>query len=213
MKRAHLTFDFKILGLTSMLFVSACATPPSKGPRHGLLEGESRAVSPRVSDRIPDTVNPRLFGEVNLTGKWRWPLADIEISSPYGERGRKFHQGVDLRAHMGTPVIAASDGEVVYVGTKIKGYGRMVVLKHRDGFYTVYAHHSKNRVKLHQKVQAGQVIALSGRSGHASGPHLHFELRRGAQSIDPEYALNRHLKSPANRNIASRAGDSSSSDE
>ena len=213
MNRATRTFDFKTPALILLLLLAACSTLPSKGDRHGLLEGGVGATAPKPASRIPDSVNPKLFGEVNLTGSWRWPLEEIEISSPYGERGRKFHQGVDLRAHMRTPVVAASDGEVVYTGNRIKGYGRMVVLKHRDGFYTVYAHHSKNRVKLHQRVKAGQVIALSGRSGHASGPHLHFELRRGAQSIDPEYALNRHLKSPANRNIASRSGDSSTSEE
>jgi murein DD-endopeptidase MepM/ murein hydrolase activator NlpD len=194
----------KSLGLIFALILSACATAPAQVNRHGLLERNSPSA-PIAQNRIPDSVNPKFFGEVNLNGKWQWPLDDIEISSPYGERGRKFHQGVDLRAHIGTPVVAASSGEVVYVGSKIKGYGRMVVLKHSDGYYTVYAHHSKNRVKIHQKVAAGQVIAYSGKSGHASGPHLHFELRRGAQSIDPEYALNRHLKTSANRKIASRS--------
>jgi murein DD-endopeptidase MepM/ murein hydrolase activator NlpD len=194
----------KGLGLVFALILSACATAPAKSSRHGLLERGSPSA-PIAHNRIPDSVNPKLFGEVNLSGTWRWPLEEIEISSPYGERGRKFHQGVDLRAQIGTPVVAASAGEVVYVGSKIKGYGRMVVLKHSDGFYTVYAHHSKNKVKIHQRVTAGQVIAYSGKSGHASGPHLHFELRRGAQSIDPEYALNRHLRSSANRKIASRS--------
>jgi murein DD-endopeptidase MepM/ murein hydrolase activator NlpD len=213
MKWSPRTFDVRFPVMVWVLLLSACSTLPSKGVRHGLLEKDSRSVGSGSRRRIPDPVAPGFFGEVNLPGKWRWPLDEIEISSPYGERGRKFHQGVDLRAHIGTPVIAASEGEVVYVGTKIKGYGRMVVLKHRDGFYTVYAHHSKNRVKLNQRVQAGQVIALSGRSGHASGPHLHFELRRGAQSIDPEYALTRHLKSPPNRKIASRVGIASQKDE
>ena len=194
----------KSLILILALTLSACSTVPAKGSRHGLLE-RNPTGTPVAQNRIPDSMNPRLFGEVNLSGKWQWPLEEIEISSPYGERGRKFHQGVDLRAHMGTPVVAASAGEVVYVGSKIIGYGRMVVLKHPDGYYTVYAHHSKNRVKIHEKVAAGQVIAFSGKSGHASGPHLHFELRRGAQSIDPEYALNRHLKTSANRKIASRS--------
>jgi murein DD-endopeptidase MepM/ murein hydrolase activator NlpD len=194
---------FDWIGFSLLLSLSACATVPAKGVRHGLLERDARPVeSAPKAGLVPDSVNPRLFGEVNLSGKWRWPLEEIEISSPYGDRGQKFHQGVDLRAHLGTPVLAASEGEVVYVGSKIKGYGRMVVLKHPDGYYTVYAHHSKNKVKLHQRISAGQVIGFSGRSGHASGPHLHFELRRGAQSIDPEYALNRHLKSVANRKIA-----------
>ena len=190
------------------LAVSACSTVTVRGARQGLLEknrGKSHEKGEFSRPVSPEVVIPDPFGEVNLTGRWQWPLQSIEISSQYGERGRRFHQGIDLRAPIGTPVEAASDGEVVYVGSKIRGYGRMVVLKHADGYYTVYAHHSKNRVRLNQKVKAGQTIAFSGRSGHASGPHLHFELRRGARSIDPEYALNRYFKTAASRRIASRS--------
>jgi murein DD-endopeptidase MepM/ murein hydrolase activator NlpD len=81
----------------------------------------------------------------------------------------------------------------------------MVVLKHAGNFYTVYAHHSKNMVKIGQKVEKGQLIAYSGRTGHASGPHLHFELRQGTQSYDPEYAFNGYFKVSANRKIASKS--------
>ncbi len=201
-----------LCGFFLALAVSACSTVKVRDGRQGLLDQrpgkshEKGEFSRRIS---PETVTPDLFGDVNLIGRWQWPLRNVEISSQYGERGRRFHQGIDLRAPIGTPVEAASDGEVVYVGSKIRGYGRMVVLKHGDGYYTVYAHHSKNRVNLNQKVKAGQVIALSGKSGHASGPHLHFELRRGARSIDPEYALNRYFKTAANRRIASRSRNES----
>jgi murein DD-endopeptidase MepM/ murein hydrolase activator NlpD len=198
---------FVVFGLAGVaLSLSACSTVPAKSSRQGLLDqGEKRSGVKLFGKSKGDTYSPKSFGEVKLPGKWQWPLENIEISSSYGERGHKFHQGVDLRAHVGTPVFAASDGEVVYVGSKIRGYGRMVVLKHADGFYTVYAHHSKNLVKIGRKVEAGQKIALSGKSGRASGAHLHFELRRGAQSIDPEYAFNGHLKSAANRRIASKS--------
>lgn len=194
----------------TLLFVifslSACATSPMKSARKGLLEGEGSS-SPAASRRAASTqiLSQRTLSDFALPGKWQWPLEQVEISSAYGERGNKFHQGVDLRASVGTPVSAAAEGEVVYVGTKIRGYGRMIVLKHRDGFYTVYAHHSRNLVKMGDRVEAGQVIARSGKSGRVHGPHLHFELRRGAQSIDPEYAFNGHLKSAANRRIASKS--------
>ncbi len=198
---------FKTSGLIYfVLFASACSTLPSKNSRKGLLDHEAGVNSgASVKKTLGEAFSPRSFGEISLPGKWQWPLSEIEISSPYGERGQKFHQGVDLHAKVGTPVHAASSGEVVYVGSKIKGYGRMVVLKHTDGFYSVYAHHSKNLVKMGDKVEIGQVIAYSGKSGHAIGAHLHFELRKGAQSIDPEYAFNGHLKSVANRKIASKS--------
>src|SRR5690606_15832526 len=100
---------------------------------------------------------------------WTWPLKKIQITSPLGQRGRAFHEGVDLRAKTGTPVLAVAPGTVVYSGRKISGYGRMVVLKHSEQLFTVYAHHSKNLVKKGDQVKQGQKIALSGSSGRASG--------------------------------------------
>lgn len=200
---------FILLGLVG---ITACATHPTRSTRHGLLEDgvQGTSSSQAKGEALPfrkiasEMYAPKEGSAVQLSGKWQWPLDAIEISSSYGERGQKFHQGVDLRARVGTPVHAASDGTVVYVGSKIKGYGRMIVLKHEGGFYTVYAHHSKNKVRVGQKIERGDVIALSGKSGHSHGAHLHFELRRGTQSYDPEYALNVNLKSSVNRKIASK---------
>jgi murein DD-endopeptidase MepM/ murein hydrolase activator NlpD len=80
----------------------------------------------------------------------------------------------------------------------------MIVIKHDDGFYSVYAHHSKNLVKVGKHVSRGDKIALSGRSGRASGPHLHFEIRRGVESFDPIFAINENMKkSLASRKVAS----------
>jgi murein DD-endopeptidase MepM/ murein hydrolase activator NlpD len=197
-----------VLGL-----LSACSTQPMRPSRYGLLEdssGPTHSYSRTASRSINTQAADEMYalkpgGPVDLTGDWQWPLEHVEISSPYGERSGKFHQGIDLRAPMRTPVHAACDGNVVYVGSKIRGYGRMVVLKHPGNYYTVYAHHSKNLVKIGQKVEKGQVIAYSGKSGHSSGPHLHFELRRGTQSYDPEYAFNGYFKVSASRKIASQS--------
>jgi murein DD-endopeptidase MepM/ murein hydrolase activator NlpD len=195
------------LGLTviTLSVLSGCATRPMLVARKGLLDrGPSQerrddiaGVSIRngAGEAEADSIYaPKEGSKIELSGEWRWPLKSVTISSGYGDRGAKFHQGVDLRAPTGTPVLAAADGEVVYVGSKIRGYGRMVVIKHPGNFYTVYAHHSRNAVKPGRRVRMGQVIAYSGKSGHASGPHLHFELRRGTQSYDPEYALNHHIR-------------------
>ncbi len=189
-----------------LIILSACSVRPTKSDKRGFLDRDASSSVARVDRRTASEVYAvKPGGEVSLSGDWRWPLKSIEISSPYGERGRKFHQGIDLRAPMRTPVLAAADGEVVYVGTKIRGYGRMVVLKHAGNFYTVYAHHSKNLVKMGKRVSKGEVIAYTGKSGHSSGPHLHFELRRGTQSFDPEYAFNGYFKVSANRKIASQS--------
>lgn len=180
------------------LCLSACATRASRNGRHGLFDRNKRDSGKMITGEASDEV-------IQLTGKWQWPLKNVSVSSPYGERGRKFHQGVDLRAPMRTKVLAANEGTVVYVGTKIRGYGRMVVLKHEDNFYTVYAHHSKNLVKVGKRVKRGEVIAYSGKSGHAHGPHLHFEIRKGTQSYDPVYAINENIQRfDVNRSVASK---------
>lgn len=195
----------RLLGIFCLaILVSACVTRPMLSSRKGLLDRKSASDRASVEpigniEDADEQYAPRDGGKINLVGEWRWPLKNVAISSGYGDRGHKFHQGVDLRASVGTPVLAASKGEVVYVGSKIRGYGKMVVLKHRGNFYSVYAHHSKNKVKLGQRVQMGQVIALAGKSGHASGPHLHFEIRKGTQSFDPEYALNQQSREIAYR--------------
>jgi murein DD-endopeptidase MepM/ murein hydrolase activator NlpD len=115
----------------------------------------------------------------------RWPLGRVEVTSPFGKRGHEFHEGIDLRANMGTPIFAAQTGTVIYADSKIRGYGRMVVIKHREGLATVYAHASRLLVHKGQKVKMGQKIAISGKSGHATGPHLHFEVRSGVVAVNP----------------------------
>jgi murein DD-endopeptidase MepM/ murein hydrolase activator NlpD len=114
-----------------------------------------------------------------------WPLARVEVTSPFGKRGREFHEGIDLRANMGTPIYAAQNGTVIYADSKIHGYGRMIVIKHHEGLATVYAHASRLLVHKGQKVKMGQKIAISGKSGHATGPHLHFEVRSGVVAVNP----------------------------
>jgi lipoprotein YgeR len=117
----------------------------------------------------------------------RWPLTTIHvlIGSPFGARWGKPHEGIDLPAPVGTPVFAAADGRVVYAGSAIRGYGNLVVLKHAGDLLTAYAHNSVLLVSQGQSVRAGDRIALVGQSGHATGPHLHFEVRSGQIPRDP----------------------------
>jgi murein DD-endopeptidase MepM/ murein hydrolase activator NlpD len=114
-----------------------------------------------------------------------WPLSHVKVTSAFGQRGSEFHEGVDLKAATGTPVYAAQAGRVLYAGSKIRGYGRLIVLKHEHGISTVYAHNSKLLVKKGDHVAQGQKIAITGKSGKVSGPHLHFEVRKGVAAVDP----------------------------
>jgi murein DD-endopeptidase MepM/ murein hydrolase activator NlpD len=118
---------------------------------------------------------------------FRWPLSTVPVTvgSPFGARWGRPHEGIDLPAPIGTPVFAAADGRVVYAGNGIRGYGNLVVVKHAGDVLTVYAHNSVLLVSEGQPVRAGDTIARVGQSGHATGPHLHFEVRIGQIPRDP----------------------------
>jgi murein DD-endopeptidase MepM/ murein hydrolase activator NlpD len=102
-----------------------------------------------------------------------------------GHHGHERHPGLDLEAHMGTPVVAAGNGTVVSAG-HAGGYGRMVVIDHGDGVQTRYAHLSQIIVRRGQQVAAGQRLGKSGATGRVTGPHLHFEVRLNGAAVDPE---------------------------
>jgi murein DD-endopeptidase MepM/ murein hydrolase activator NlpD len=122
-------------------------------------------------------------GDRNL--ELKWPLATVQVTSHYGRRGGRFHEGVDLRAKVGTAVRAAQTGRVIYASSSIRGYGQMVVIRHSTQLATIYAHNSRLLVKRGDVVKQGQEIAMSGNSGRSTGPHLHFEIRRNLAAVDP----------------------------
>jgi lipoprotein NlpD len=130
---------------------------------------------------------PAYAHAIVLATPLRWPLAGgrITVGSPFGTREGRPHEGIDLPAPVGTPVFAAADGRVVYAGNGVRGYGNLVVVKHTGDLLTVYAHNSVLLVAQGQPVRAGDRIALVGQSGHATGPHLHFEVRAGQVPRNP----------------------------
>ena len=111
------------------------------------------------------------------------------IISPFGIRNGKKHDGIDIAASEGSPVFAAQKGEVIYNDSGIRGYGNIVMLKHTEGFITVYAHNKENLVKVGEIVEKGGVIATMGGTGNASGPHLHFEIRKDRNPRNPLFFL------------------------
>lgn len=115
----------------------------------------------------------------------RWPLAAPRVTSRFGKRWGRPHEGIDMGAPIGTPVYAAAAGSVLYSGDQVRGYGNMVVLKHADGLVTVYAHNSRLLVRAGDQVGAGQEIARVGDTGRSTAPHLHFEVRRRDVPVDP----------------------------
>lgn len=108
--------------------------------------------------------------------EWCYPLPDAKVISPYGNNRRThIHSGVDLKTRPNDDVCAAFDGEVIMSGP-FSGYGNCIKIKHGNGLVTLYGHQSKNLVKVGDRVKAGQVIGLAGRTGRATTEHLHFEV-------------------------------------
>lgn len=118
------------------------------------------------------------------TGKFQLPVIG-KLTSGFGWRGWEFHPGIDLAVDIGTPVMAADDGTVVYAGW-LGGYGRCVQIDHGEGkLVTLYGHLSLISVQLGQTVKKGQVIGRSGNSGRSTGPHVHFEVRQNGKAVNP----------------------------
>ena len=116
-----------------------------------------------------------------------WPLAKVDISSEFGQRFGG-HQGIDLRAPRGTAIRASAAGVVHFVGRQ-RGYGKMIILSHSKTLQTVYAHNLHNLVKKGQQVKQGEVIAQVGRTGNATGYHVHFEIIERGKKINPRIYL------------------------
>jgi murein DD-endopeptidase MepM/ murein hydrolase activator NlpD len=112
------------------------------------------------------------------TGRFLWPVPHFyRVSSHFGPRGKRHHDGIDIPAPSGTPIVVVDTGVVIYSDNGIRGYGNMIVVAHGDDIFTVYAHNRKNKVKKGERVDKGQVIAEVGNTGRSTGPHLHFEIR------------------------------------
>jgi murein DD-endopeptidase MepM/ murein hydrolase activator NlpD len=150
----------------------------------------ARAPAAPVGGGQPASIGAGL-GPAEPLPSLRWPLKEPRLSSPFGFRQGKVHEGLDLAAPTGTPIYAARDGVVLYAGDAVRGYGNMVVLQHEGDLLTVYAHNSLVLVKAGDRITAGQEIARVGQSGRASAPHLHFEVRKGQVPQDPQRFLPR----------------------
>jgi len=137
---------------------------------------------------IIDEIETRAYDPNGLlkSGEFLWPVpSSNKLSSNFGQRWGKAHEGVDIPGRVGAHIVAAADGVVVYSGDEIGGYGNITVIAHKNGYFTVYAHAKTNYTSQGQRVFRGQVIAQIGMTGRTYGPHLHFEIRKNGQAIDP----------------------------
>jgi hypothetical protein len=154
-------------------------------PSHDLYcSWDTTVIHPYYFDKefMGDSVVINLMDEFNcgFTIPWRGP-----ITSGYGWRRKRAHWGTDINLETGDTVVAAFEGKV-RIAKMNKGYGNVVIIRHKNGLETVYAHLSKLLVQPDQDVKSGDIIGLGGNTGHSYGSHLHFEMRYLGKSIDTE---------------------------
>ncbi len=149
----------------------APAVPPAALPPAAVPPAATAPARPE-----PEAARPAVEGAV----QWQWP-APGKVIETFDETRNK---GIDIAGNDGDPVNAAADGEVVYVGSALRGYGNLVIVKHNEEFISAYAHNRQVIVKQGQAVKRGQRIAEFGRSD-AERTKLHFEIRRQGKPVDP----------------------------
>jgi murein DD-endopeptidase MepM/ murein hydrolase activator NlpD len=141
---------------------------------------EALEVEPYRPDTRRAASTPKELGK----GTYIWPVKGSLVSR-YGMRNGRRHTGIDIGAPSGAPIRASRAGEVAYAGSGYRGYGKLVILDHGDGERTYYAHNRRILVSQGERVKQGELIARVGETGNATGPHLHFEIRRGSRILDP----------------------------
>jgi murein DD-endopeptidase MepM/ murein hydrolase activator NlpD len=146
------------------------------------LLAQSAQLAARIRSAQGSAVVPGPTGPASAAGLV-WPVHGI-LTSGYGWRWGRMHEGIDLAVASGTPVVAAASGTVIVAGW-MGGYGNLVVIDHGNGLATAYGHNTSVTVGYGQTVAQGQLIAYSGSTGHSTGPHVHFEVRVNGSPVDP----------------------------
>lgn len=184
----------KKLGLNPDSMIRNADRGAMGGPLEKLTTGAGDTIDPRF-ERLGLSIARMDALERGLDGVPQVAPANVQmVTSSYGYRRDPFtgvaamHKGLDFRGPTGTPIYAASDGRISFVGRK-SGYGNVVEISHGNGLMTRYAHMSKFNAKVGQTVEAGQTIGAIGSTGRSTGPHLHFEVRINNRAVNPRTFL------------------------
>ena len=158
----------------------------------------TNSVVAQVKEALPANVDPITTSSVKPTtaaeptapartgiSDFRWPVQGRVVAGFGDKVGSKTNEGIDISVPEGTAVKAAENGVVIYAGEEISSYGKLVLVRHTDGWVSAYAHNRDFEVKKGDNVRRGQIIARSGRTGEADRPKLHFELRKNSVPVNP----------------------------
>lgn len=178
----------RLAGPSARLQVGQRLVIPGAGPAIARARGTVATVPPRRQPAAPPRALVLALPDfAELAPLFVWPV-DGAISSTFGRRRMGWHRGIDIKAELGTPVVASAGGTVVISGYETR-YGRVIKIEHPNGFMTVYAHNDENFVEAGDRVMLGQPIASVGRTGRATAHHVHFEIRQAGLAYNPLYML------------------------
>lgn len=164
--------------------------PPSNtSPKPSLRQTQeaSTAMSPKTDIFHAPQVTGKKSSAISK-GKFSWPLKGKIVKEFTAETGAPT-KGIEIASNPGSPVLSAAAGKVIYSGNGISGYGNLIILKHDDSFFTVYAYNQKNLVETGGFVSKAQRIAFSGAPPGGESPRLHFEIRQGKKAVNPIFYL------------------------
>ena len=175
--------DRKLKAIDSVALIRQIHKEMAAYPAFSLYPEWSNAYAHNYKNvTIPDSFR------IDLSG-YCMPTTNTKITSKFGPRHRRMHQGIDVKVYIGDTIRAAFSGKVRVVKNQGRrtGYGKYVIIRHENGLETVYGHLSKQLVNEEQYVEAGEVIGLGGNTGRSTGSHLHFETRFLGQAINPAF--------------------------
>jgi LysM repeat protein len=148
---------------------------------------DEKKIDPYKNINLAKKTDTTLLLLVNDTSKYVHPVKN-KINSPFGQRGYRYHYGMDIELVTGDSVLCAFDG-IVRMAKYYSGFGNLVLVSHYNGLETLYAHLSKIKVEVGEKVKAGHLLGLGGATGRATGSHLHFEVRFMGKAMDPRQII------------------------
>jgi len=158
------------------------AVPPAKVPGVPVQTAPARPPAQVPAAVAPPTTNPPVQPVSRSAMGWAWP-ANGSLVGRFSSNG-SLNKGIDIAGELGQPVLAASDGSVVYAGSGLRGYGELLIIKHSDTYVSAYGHNRRLLVREGQQVKVGQTIAEMGSTG-TDRVKLHFEIRRQGKPVDP----------------------------
>ena len=173
--------DKKLKAVDSVALIRQIHKEMGAYPAYSLYPEWSNAYAHNYKNvTLPDSFR------IDLSG-YCMPTTNTKITSKFGPRRRRMHNGIDVKVYIGDTIRAAFNGKVRVVKNQGRrtGYGKYVIIRHDNGLETVYGHLSKQLVSEDQYVEAGEVIGLGGNTGRSTGSHLHFETRFLGQAINP----------------------------